>query len=186
MKKTKSLSVAKITSIADRLRKRYKISVAEPFPILAFLFELHYKGLLTIQILPDSDSLFNSSEVAKYSPIDNFIYIKEKVIRELSNKNYHANFTLAHELFHYLEYAVFKYQFEEAENVLAFEDPEWQANEFAAELLIPTDAIKNQEDLSALANKYQVSDEAIITRKLYYNRRSKRKNKIKKILLKDN
>ena len=47
------------------------------------------------------------------------------VLEELEKHEYRANFTLAHELFHYFQCQVLGFEFEEVENCPSFEDPEW-------------------------------------------------------------
>lgn len=101
--------------------------------------------------------------------------MKESVLEELENHEYRANFTLAHELFHYFQCQVLGFEFEEVANCRSFEDPEWQADEFAAQLLVPTKYIVGDCDTRLLAEVFNVSESCVVTRKLYYERRLKRK-----------
>lgn len=133
MKKTNPLKIVEIENYANNLRKELGIPSNSFFPVLEVMEKFHVDGLLTIQYLEDDDSLFEDDTPAKYNPADNFIYVKESVLEELEKHEYRANFTLAHELFHYFQCQVLGFEFEEVENCPSFEDPEWQADEFAAQ-----------------------------------------------------
>ena len=86
MKKTNPLSVKKIEEYANKVRREFSVDLNSHFPIFHILENLHNDGSLTIQIMDNDDSIFeHEDELAKYSPIDNFIYIKEKVVEEYEN-----------------------------------------------------------------------------------------------------
>ena len=175
MKKTNPLNINEIETIANNLRKEFGINCNLAFPILKVIENFHYNGLLTIQYLEDDDPLLESDVQAKYNPIDNFVYIKESVLVELENHEYRANFTLAHELFHYIQCQVLHFKFENVDTCPSYVDPEWQADEFAAQLLIPTKFIVGNCDIDVIASVFNVSFACVYTRKLYYERRLKRK-----------
>ena len=172
MIKTTPLGVKSISSIASRVRKEYGIKEDECFPILDYLNYLYDNEYLGIQILDNDDSYLDSNTPAVYNASDNFIYLKESVINEVEEGNYRSNFTLAHELFHYLQNQAFNFEFEEVEERKAFEDPEWQANEFAGELLLPKKFLDLDEEY--LASHFQVSMECVLTRKLKSKKREKK------------
>ena len=173
MKKTNPLSVKKIEEYANKVRREFSVDLNSHFTIFHILENLHNDGSLTIQIMDNDDSIFeHEDELAKYSPIDNFIYIKEKVVEEYENHEYRANFTLAHEFFHYIQYQVLGFEFSEVEKCKTYEDPEWQANEFAGQLLIPTQYVEYADNV--LYEAFHVSFECITTRKLYYKKRKGR------------
>ena len=138
MKKTNPLKIVEIENYANNLRRELDIPSNSPFPVLKVIEKFHNDGLLTIQYLEDDDPLFEEDTTAKYNPSENFIYVKESVLEELENHEYRANFTLAHELFHYFQCQVLGFEFEEVANCRSFEDSEWQADEFAAQLLVTT------------------------------------------------
>lgn len=173
MTRTNPLSVNDIASLASNIRKEYNIKNDEAFPILRILSNLHDNGLLSLQILEDSDPYFDSKTIAKYNRLDNFIYIKESVINDYENGIYHSNFTLAHEFFHFIQSQILNFDFEEVESCKAYEDVEWQANEFAGELLIPTEYVDLDE--FEVAKKFKVTIECALLRKLKYKQRKERK-----------
>ncbi|MGM9969486.1 MAG: ImmA/IrrE family metallo-endopeptidase [Anaeroplasma sp.] len=173
MIKTNSLSVFEIETIASNFRREYRIPEDEYFPILEILDDMFMNGLLSIQFLEDNDAFFEKDTPAKYCINDNFIYIKISVLEEYEMGNYRASFTLAHELFHYIQYRVLKFSFDEAINVKSYEDPEWQANEFAAQLLIPSKYVDLNE--IELCERFHVSQQCVLVRKLYSQRRKSQK-----------
>ena len=170
MIKTNPRGVKAIRAIARNLRISYGISMDEAFPIYDYLESLCDEGLLTIEIVENDSDLLDKGVVAIYNASDNFIYIKEQVLEDLDNNIYRSNFTLAHELFHYLQNQVFDFTFEEVNERKAFEDPEWQANEFAGELLVPTDSLDLSED--EIVSRYKVSLECALTRKVMNKKRN--------------
>lgn len=175
MRKTNPLKIAEIEKFANKLRKEIGISPLARFPILDVLEKFHEEGLLSVQYMEDNNPIFDDDTPAKYNPKDNFIYIKESVLEELECHEYRSNFTLAHELFHYFQCKIFGFEFEEVNECPSFTNPEWQANEFAGELLIPTAYILGDCDIKKIADNLNVSEHCVITRKLYFERRNKRK-----------
>lgn len=173
MKKTNPLSVDTIASLTIKLRKEYNVKEDEAFPILEYLAHLHSDGLVSMQILENDDPYFDSKTVAKYNAIDNFIYLKESVIYDYENGIFHSAFTLAHELFHFIQTHVLNFVFEEVESCKAYEDSEWQANEFAGELLVPRKYVHLDE--KEIAQRFKVSIECALTRKLKYKQRNEKK-----------
>ena len=104
-----------------------------------------------------------------YNPVDNFIYVKESVLKELEEKEYRANFTLAHELFHFIQCKILGFEFEEVECCKSYEDVEWQANEFAAQLLIPEKyALAQNYDVQFIMEKFEVSEIFANTRRIWH------------------
>ena len=171
MIKTNPLSVKAIATIARNFRKENGVELDAPFPVLDVIDGLVDKGLLTVEIMDNDDPYLGPTRPALYNTVDNFIYVKESVYEEIENENYRSVFTLAHELFHYIQTQVFEFKFEEVEHCNAYEEIEWQANEFAGELLVP----KIYLDLSAeeIVDKFHVSMECALTRKL---KKKKREN----------
>ena len=176
MRRTNPLTIKKIENLANKLRKALNIKPYAPFPILDVIESLSTNGLLTIQYLENDDPMFIDGALAKYNPIDDFIYIKESALEKLECGEYQVNFTLAHELFHWFQCRVLEFEFEEVDKCPSYADPEWQANEFAAQLLLPTKSIIcNKNQTSILAEIYKITESCVVTRKLYYQRRIKRK-----------
>lgn len=70
--------------------------------------------------------------------------------------------TIAHEIGHYLlhnkQMCIFTRAFE-GEKIKTYEDPEWQANAFAGELLCPAEATKNLS-IEEIVVRYKISADA--------------------------
>lgn len=165
MKKTNPLRIVEIENIANRVRREFGVSLDSPFPILEVLEKLHYGGLLTIQYKEDDDPMFEENTPAKYNPIDNFIYVKISVLEEVETNEYRANFTLAHEFFHYIQCQVLGFTFEEVEYCPHYVRAEWQADEFAGQLLIPTKYVDLDEyDKFEIIEHFKVSEKCAETR----------------------
>ena len=175
MIKTNPLSVKDIAGIAKRIRTDYNIKEDEAFPILDYLNYLYDNELVGIIILDDNDPYLDKNTPAVYNAFDNFIYLKESVITEVESGNYRSNFTLAHELFHYLQNQILGFTFEEVEDRKTYEDPEWQSNCFAGELLLPTEYLDKDDEY--LATHFKVSMECVLTRKV----KNKKRNLMKKV-----
>lgn len=171
MVKTNPLSLVKIEEYAYNLRKQCKLSLSDAFPIYDYINYLCDLGLLNIQILDNNDKYLNDNCVAKYNSIDNFIYIRESILDDYECNNYRANFTLAHELFHYIQSKILNFDFEEVDECKAYEDLEWQANNFAGELLLPKSFL--DVDDNKLIDMFKVTMECVLTRKVLLKKRNK-------------
>lgn len=173
--KTNPLSVKNIEKYASNIRKQFNIPYDSEFPILDILEEYSMKGYFTLQFLEDNNPDLEVDTPAKYCPLDNFIYVKESVLEELENNIYRANFTLAHEFFHFYQIKVLKQDFDFVEDCECYCDLEWQANEFAAQILIPSKYLEENFYDDDYENRFKVSSECVITRKLYYKKRKNKK-----------
>ena len=171
MKRTNPLTVLKIQELANGVRVSYGISLDTFFPIKDYILTLHNKGKLNYQILEDDDPMFGGDPLtfALYNELDNTIYVKDSVDAGTEENDYRSNFTLAHELFHYLQAKVLNFKFEEVEKTEDFMNPEWQANEFAGQLLIPEDYVNLKID--ELSDKFHVTKECASYRKYLIKKR---------------
>lgn len=137
------LSRNEIRLIAKRLRKIFNIK-GYCFPIVKFLDV----------VLPTIDEEFSLSIVepdeitpghyAITYPDTHEMVVRSDVYEKAINGDGRSRFTLAHELFHYLFHTANHIRFARANEEIPFYiKPEWQANTFAAELLVPMDLVKN-------------------------------------------
>lgn len=176
MKKVNSLKTIDIKKYANEIRELFNIKLDSYFPILDVLETLLVKKVLSYQILDDDNPIFGDNEYALYLFKENFIYIKECVIKECEQNIYRSNFTLCHELFHFIQFEILNFSFEEVDKCKPFEDADWQANEFAGEVLVPDEFLNL--DNETLVQTFHVSEECVLTRKLKQAKRNK-KNKVK-------
>ena len=112
-------------------------------------------------ILPDDDSIFGTQEEAKTDISSGMIYIKESVMEEAcccANKR--ASFTIAHEIGHFILHrmlgGVNLARSTSVKKTKIYEDPEWQANTFASEFLMPFEAARNMS-IDEIRRTYCVS-----------------------------
>lgn len=174
MRKTNSISVLRIKKEADRVRKEFNTPLDSFFPIYEYIMDLCDKGKLEYQILEEDDPMFGLDEYAKYDMDNNIIYVKDSVDEEACEDIGRARFTLCHELFHYIQAKVLNFKFEETDiKPKDFNDPEWQANEFAGQLLIPEEFIHLSDE--ELMERYKASNECVLYRKLKVKQRNNRK-----------
>jgi len=172
MIKTNPLSVKKIEELASSIRDHYKIKKDEFFPILEIIDNLFVNKKLSFQIIEDDSPFVDEHTLAYYNPQENYIYVKESVIAEYEEGIYRSAFTLCHEFFHYMQIQMLGFDFEEVEDCKPYEEIDWQANEFAGQILIPQEFLDLDEE--TLQSKFHVSLECVLTRK------AKRKKRIKK------
>lgn len=155
------MSKVDIRRIAEQLRTVLGLGVQDPFPMIKF-YEL---------ILPRLDPEFNFSVVdegdldgayAKTYPVTREIILEDRVyygILEGKEEGIHM-FTAAHELGHYFLHTHERLSLNRNKDQLkrpAYVDPEWQADEFAGNLLVPADAITPGVTASEIAEIYKVS-----------------------------
>ena len=171
MIKTNPLSVKNIERIAFELRNEFNIKETEYFPIIKVLDTFFEDKLLSYQIVENNTNIMDESCVALYNAKENYIYIKESVVEEYEQGIYRSAFTLCHELFHFLQNIALKFEFEECEKCKYYEDVDWQANEFAGQILIPTKYLAIDEE--TIQKLYHVSLECALTRKAKAQKRLK-------------
>ena len=119
-------------------------------------------------ILPDDHPLFIRREEAKTDVLGGTIYIKDSVYKEAAHKKYcRAHYTIAHEIGHFVLHRVLNTlnfaRSNEIEGHKIYKDPEWQADTFASEFLMPYEKcleLKPEE----IRRKYHVSTSAAKTR----------------------
>ena len=165
-------------SIAD-IRDRSKIvrevlekildRKVEYFPIVDFIekvmpqiFEDFYVEVDTVEEMGNCHGLA--------CPTEKCIKIREDVYDRAIKGFGRDRFTLAHELGHYLMHQPENVSFARAgeKGVETYRNPEWQANTFAAELLMPKELI-DTDNIEEIADRFGVSNQAasIRVKKIY-------------------
>lgn len=172
MIKTNPLNIKQITEIAKNIREHYNIKKDEFFPVLEIIDKLFENHKLSYQIIENDSDMVDENTLAIYNAVENFIYIKESVIDEYEEGIYRATFTLCHEFFHYLQNTTLGFSFERVDECRPFEEIDWQANEFAGQVLIPQEYIDLDEE--TLQQMFHVSLECVLTRKAKNKKRAKK------------
>jgi Zn-dependent peptidase ImmA (M78 family) len=176
----KPMSIASIRNISIFVRKILNVPDDKPVNVVKALDILTiklFKYNFNYIVLEDSDTIFKEDEEAKTNIINETIYIKRSVYEEASHKKYcRAHFTISHEIGHFILHRMLNginlARSKTNYNLMIYENPEWQADVFASELLMPYEQCLN---LSAdkIRKQYHVSTGAANTRYEKINKKVK-------------
>lgn len=140
--KAKPLSRKKIQETANRLRNFFGISMEEAFPVVEFMETIIPELGYTIEICELSEL---KDEYALTKPEEKVLKIREDVYVNATKNSPRDLFTIAHEIGHIFFHDVTSIVLARSDyQIQKFEDPEWQANTFAAELLVPSNVLKGK------------------------------------------
>ena len=151
------MSTDDIRQIVKYIRKKCGLSKISRVPV-CHLFEWILEKLFQEfdwEIIPDDEM----TEEGKTFTGVNKIEIRESVYIDACNGDGRARFTIMHELGHFVLHGpkhVALCRLAPGEKLRPFEDPEWQADTFAAEFLMDFDLIQGM-------NYKQISDECGVT-----------------------
>ena len=159
--RVKGLSILQIRSVTKFLREKFDFDKLS----LGKIIEIFISNDL-IDVLDDQDSFFKNGAEAKYVPEIGCIFLKQSDYDScVEDTNARSKFTFWHEMGHlFLGHSLTFARGEgiEGKEVQAFESSEWQADQFAAEILMPLDIMKAEglcrED--ELVTRFGVSWEA--------------------------
>ena len=153
------LSIKKIRELANMLREATNCNDTAFFPVVHFIESI----LPSIDpefalVIEDIDSMGVCHGLA--CPEEKCIKLREDVYERAIQGIGRDRFTLAHELGHYLhdDNNVTLARMEKNKKIEPFRDPEWQANTFAAELLVPLNLIDTQ-NIYEIAENFGVSNQ---------------------------
>lgn len=140
---------------ANIIRKIGKVK-NKYFDVIKFIETTCYELTgLVMEIVEDTGDELDRNEYAKYIPSENCIKVRQSVYNAAIQGVGKDRFTLAHELGHALMHReVALYRSDRLPE--KYEDPEWQANEFAANVLCPINEIDGM-DIFEIRDKYGVS-----------------------------
>ena len=137
------LSRKDIRRLANRLRELFGFESDLNFPIVTVIEFLSNKGELNLEICP-SDEM--GSKLGETIPAENLIKLREDIYDKACEDDGFSRSTCSHELLHWLQHREETVSFcrkeEDLKNRRAYEDPEWQANCFSGELLVPKHLVK--------------------------------------------
>lgn len=166
------LSIVDIRNFALGIRNVLDFNTNDKkfFPIVEFLELIMPQIVKGFHICVfDKNQMGNIHGLA--CPEDNCINIREDVYEGAIKDNGRDRFTLAHELGHFLMHNknhVKLARIENGQKCEIYRDPEWQANTFAAELLMPNN-LMDTDNCFQIANDFGVSLSAaqIRVKKIY-------------------
>ena len=148
------LSRKKIREITKLIRKSLNIPDNSSFPIIVFLERIIDKFGYDYDICEENELKY---DYAITIPSKKQLKIREDVYLRAINNVPRDLFTIAHEIGHALLHDNDTIVLARSEDkVRAYEDPEWQANTFAAELMVPSDVITGM-DIEDIMQTYNCS-----------------------------
>lgn len=160
--KAEPLSKETIRKKVKDFKERYGISLTDKIDVIRWLERLDNLGFLEIEVVTDNE-LKNS--YAETNLLTRKIYIRETVYNNAAAGDTRDRFTIAHELGHIVLHTETIIVCRIDEKIKTYEDPEWQANQFAAEFLAPLEEIDIKSDINEISQKFQISKEAATYRK---------------------
>ncbi|MEK6369020.1 MAG: ImmA/IrrE family metallo-endopeptidase [Burkholderia gladioli] len=118
---------------------------------------------ITLDVLPDSGGSLPPNVEACWIPESLTLCLRESVYRDACHNDPRALFTVFHEMGHFaLGHRRTLNRERPGVEIKTYEDSEWQANQFAAEFLMPLDEIRRRryQTESELMSVFGVSREA--------------------------
>lgn len=147
---------AELHKYAHTIREQLHLKKKQPFPVMYFL------EIVLVKLYPDFNfeieepGVLGDNIYAFYDVAECTIHIDQNVYNRACNNVSRDLFTIAHEISHVLLLNKGNILAARSRKYEAFRDPEWQANELAAELLAPHDALKNLT-VEEAAQNYHIS-----------------------------
>lgn len=160
--RVKPLPISAIRRSAIKLRD-ILIPGDSNFDLAEFIDNLERFGI-TVDVVPDS--FLPRGTEASCIPEKRLIYIAESTYADACRNDERARFTIFHELGHLLLAHSRSFHRDATPSFPAYENSEWQADQFAAEILMPLHVI-TAKDLSTaweLQDEFGVSFRAATTR----------------------
>ncbi|CAL7888132.1 ImmA/IrrE family metallo-endopeptidase [Fusobacterium necrophorum subsp. funduliforme] len=155
-------SKASIRQKVRSFKETFKIPILGKIDVIKYLEYLQYVEFLEIEVVPD---LALKNSYAETDLLNRKVYIRESVYIRAAKGNPRDRFTIAHELGHVVLHTGRIVVCRANEEIKAYENPEWQANQFAAEFLAPLEAIKVNDSINEISNMFQISKEVASYRK---------------------
>lgn len=160
-------SWARIGQLTNNIRVQFSLSSKPDFPVMEFLERVLDHKLGTVRL-----EIGSREEMGAYEgltdPAGEFIILREDVYEKASSEDGRARFTVAHELGHFfLHTGISMARASPNAKVAPFRLSEAQANQFAAELLMPRGFMLLDDVPQAVADRHGVSFEAAKNRVKY-------------------
>lgn len=175
-----ALRIDDIREIASTIRQSTGLSVLAPFPALPFL-ELAMPALVDnfdleiVESLPDGNEARAFPDGAPHYPDGPVIQLLTQVYEKAAKHNGRARLTVLHECGHVLlhRHVAVHHRGPRGADLNTWENSEWQANQFAAELLMPAESFSATGSLEDYVRRMGVSREAACNRALQLERKRK-------------
>ena len=137
------LSRKDIRSIANKCRKIFGLEDEINFPIIELIEYLANNGRCNLEICSFDEM---GTKYGETIPLENLIKLREDIYEKATENDGFSRSTCAHEFLHLIRHGEETVSFCRKEEDFikrrAYEDPEWQANCFSGELLVPKHLVK--------------------------------------------
>jgi hypothetical protein len=160
--KARPRSKVAIRREVENLKRKLNIPINSKTDVAKILDEMTDLGY-EYEIVPDNeldDAVYAITEINRMS-IET-IKIKESVYLRAIEGSSRDRFTIIHEVGHAVMHSERIYH-RRGEEIKVYENPEWQADQFSAEFLMPIKGIKGM-DAYEIKEKYNVSKSAALRR----------------------
>jgi len=155
--KAPPLSWLDVRAEADQIRNAFGLSEFPYFPIIDFIEKVLYASLDLVTFEVGTNESMNGAE-GLTCPLGEFIQLREDVYQAACGGQGRARFTAAHELGHLILHSRQPLaRIEPHEDIEPFRASEQQANQFAAELLMPPAFISRSDTPQQVSERHGVS-----------------------------
>lgn len=154
-----SRSAESIEQLAEAIREVFALDDDPYFPVVEFLewgLSQVTEGITFDVITPDG----LGSRMGSVDTLQQVLYLREDVYERAIKGKARDRFTVAHEIGHAVMHVGTLNRVESGTAVPAYRNPEWQANKFAAALLMPRQLIHQCTSTGEIVTKFGVSREA--------------------------
>lgn len=149
--------------MTDSLRQQLGLEGEKYFPVIEVLEQILDQKLGIVRIDVEDNSVMRDME-GFTDPGGEFICFSEVVYRQAYLQRPRARWTAAHEMGHFFLHTRKPLMRVVDQSVRAFECPERQAHQFAAELLMPRRFLQLDMDVHRVMSDFGVSEEAATKR----------------------
>lgn len=168
------LSWAAIGAITDNIRTQFSLAAEPEFPVMEFLERVLDQRLNAVRLEIESIDDMGDYE-GLTDPNGHFIALREDVYEKAWHGDGRARFTVAHELGHFFLHTGRPMARESPRaQVQKYRLSEPQANQFAAELLMPRNFFLPNDNMYSVAGRHGVSHEAARLRVNYMRKNNGR------------
>lgn len=171
------LNILDLRDLAVRIRSGSQLDERAPFPVLHFLeWTMHELrdgfDWEIVDSLSDGDEARAYPDGAPHYPDGPLIQMLPQVYDAASHNKGRARLTILHECGHVLlhRHVSVHHRGLVGAALATWENSEWQASQFAAELLMPVQSLQTQIDLETYVSQMGVSREAACNRALQLER----------------
>jgi Zn-dependent peptidase ImmA (M78 family) len=148
-----------IEDLADAIRKMFGLEDETFFPVVAFV-EKGLPHLVEGLVFDIVDAQTMGARMGAVNPLTREFLIREDVYDGAVLHHPRHRFTLSHEAGHAVMHIGTLNRMAPSASVATYRDPEWQANSFAAALLMPRGLVRQCKSVEEIMRRFGVSKES--------------------------